>query len=162
MVGMAEIHVSTGPAQFTCLGLGSCIGLALLDPQAKVTGMIHIMLPAAFPDRPVDKVGKFADTGITELIDRLKKIGAVPSRLIAAYCGGAQVFQMGNGESKMDIGIRNAAAVQEILKKLNIKVVAQDVGGNSGRTMIYDSESGNITVRTVLGGERVLCTLKAS
>lgn len=160
VVGMSEIHVQKGPALFTCLGLGSCIGLAVYDPLAKVGGMVHIMLPESFPEKPIEKPGKFANTAVPALLEELERLGASPTKLIAAYAGGAQVFRFGAGkENRLDVGARNAAAVAEWVRKYGLKVVAQDVGGNVGRTVTMCTTSGDVKVRTVAGGERVICNV---
>lgn len=162
LVGMADIHVLKGPGLFTCLGLGSCIGFCALDPVTNIAGMVHVMLPEAFPDKPVDKQGKFADTGIPALIAALEKLGANRSRLVCAMAGGAQVFKFGASvSSKLDIGARNAEAVSEQVRKLGLRVIAKDVGGNSGRTVTLDSETGEVKVRTVSQQEKLLCKLRA-
>jgi chemotaxis protein CheD len=133
----------------------------LIDEQAGVSGMIHIMLPEAFKDKPVDKVGKFADTGIPAMIAQMEDLGANKSRMIAAYAGGAQVFKFGaEAASRLDVGARNGDAVATILKKLAIRVVAHDIGGSSGRTVIFSVAEGTFRVRTVQGGENVLCTFR--
>lgn len=161
LVGMAEIKVAKGNAIFTCLGLGSCIGLVMIDEQADVCGMVHIMLPEAFKDKPVDKPGKFADTGIPALIAELEKLGASKSRLIMAYAGGAQVFKFGaESSSRMDVGARNGEAVTRILKSMGAKILATDIGGSSGRTVIVNSEDGDVRVRTVHGGEKTICSIR--
>lgn len=163
MVGMADFHVAKGAASFTCLGLGSCIGLYALDPEAHVSGMVHIMLPEAFKDKPVEKPGKFADTGIPALLAALEKAGANPRKLVMAYAGGAQVFKTGPGTlPKMDVGARNSVAVTEILRKMGARVIATDTGGNSGRTMMACSATGQIKIRTVSGGEQPLCSLRSA
>ena len=55
-----------------------------------------------------------------------------------------------SGESDiMKIGLRNSQAVIENLKRLNIRLVASDIGGNHGRTIIFDSASGDLLVRTM-------------
>jgi len=163
LVGMADIHVSKGPAHYTCLGLGSCIGLAFYDPDSDVSGMIHIMLPESFKDREVDKIGKFADTGIPAMLEQMKALGANTRRLRCAYAGGAQVFKFGDATAnKLDVGARNAEAVAKILLSMRIPVKASDVGGGSGRTVVFTTDSGSITVRTVTTGEQPLCNLKAA
>ncbi len=163
LVGMSEIKVAKGPAIFTCLGLGSCIGLVAIDEQADVCGMIHIMLPEAFKDKPVDKPGKFADTGIPELLSQMEKLGASKSRMIMAYAGGAQVFKFGSdSSSRLDVGARNGDAVTKILKSLGARVLAYDIGGSSGRTVIVNAEDGEVKVRTVHSGEKTICSLKRS
>lgn len=160
LVGMAEIQILRGSGQLSCLGLGSCIGLSMLDPEAKVGGMVHIMLPEAYPGKPVEKPGKFADTGVIQLIRMMERAGANRNKLVVAYAGGAQVFSFGNGESRLDIGARNAAAVLVQLQALGMKSRAHDVGGNLGRTVTFSLETGQIRVRTVSQGEKLLCSLR--
>lgn len=161
LVGMCDIHVSKGLQHYCCLGLGSCIGLVAYDKLADVSGMVHIMLPEAFKDKPVEKPGKFADTGLEELLKQMTDLGAVNRRLVVGYAGGAQVFKIGaGGDSRMDVGARNSQAVNAILDKLGIKPIAIDIGGSSGRTVMIDQQSGIVKVRTIVGGEKVLCNLK--
>jgi len=161
LVGMAEIQTVKGAGQLTCLGLGSCIGLCGFDPMSKVAGMVHVMLPEAFAGKPVEKPGKFADTGVPALLDALKKAGADSSRLLFAMAGGAQVFKFGaSPESRLDIGSRNSVAVTRVLKEMGFRIVAHDTGGSNGRTVIFTVETGDFTVRTVTSGEKTLCNLK--
>ncbi len=161
LVGMADIQVIKGSGQLSCLGLGSCIGLCGLDPVANVAGMVHVMLPEAFQGKGEEKPGKFADTGVPALIEAMTKLGANQSRLVFAMAGGAQVFKFSaNAESKLDIGSRNAHAVQEKLRQLGLKLLAHDTGGNVGRTVSFTVETGIYTVRTVTSGEKTLCNLR--
>jgi len=162
-VGMAEIQVAKEGPLFVCLGLGSCIGLAAYDPVAKVAGMVHVMLPAAFADKAVDKPGKFADTGVPHLIEQMARLGASRSRILVAMAGGAQVFNFGSDSAgKLDIGRRNADAVEAQVQALGLRCLGKDVGGNQGRTMTFDSGSGLVKVRTVTSMERALCNLNGS
>lgn len=161
LCGIADIHVAKGPALYTCLGLGSCIGVAALDAAHAVSGMIHVMLPEAFPDRPVEKPGKFADTGLPAMIQLMAKLGADPRRIVVAYAGGAQVFKFGtSGPGKLDVGLRNSAAVADHVKRLGLRVIATEVGGSNGRTVTFDASTGEVKVRSVQGGEKVLAILK--
>lgn len=161
LVGMADIQVMKGPAFYNCLGLGSCIGLVLFDRANDITGMVHVMLPEAFASKPVDKLGKFADTGIKELMNQMVALGADTKRLVVAYAGGAQVFKFGaGGNNRMDVGARNCEAVANELRRIGLKPLAFDVGGSNGRTMTVDSATGIVKVRTVVTGERVLCNIK--
>lgn len=160
LVGMAEIYVLKASGTLQCLGLGSCIGLAVMDPSLKICGMVHIMLPEHFADKPVDKPGKFADTGIKALLEQMQREGADMRRLVMCYGGGAQVFKFGAGtEPKLDVGARNIVAVENHLRKLGAKVVGKDVGGTQGRTMLVNVETGEVRVRTVDSAERTLCQL---
>lgn len=159
-VGMAETEISNGVEPLVCLGLGSCIGLVAHDPVAGLSGMAHIMLPAAFPHKPVDKPSKFADTAVPDLIQRLLEQGANRTHLLFAYAGGAQVFKFGSQTGSLDVGIRNAEATARALKRHAAKIVASEVGGHSGRTMTFDPATGEVRIRTAQSGERVLCVLR--
>ena len=161
LVGMADIQILSGEGNLVCLGLGSCIGLLAYDSSSGVAGMAHIMLPESFKDKPVEKLGKFANTAFPELIKRMESAGAKPRSLVWAYAGGAQVFKYGAGNSSdtLDVGRRNTSAVEVELKKLGARIIASDTGGSSVRTMTFFSETGEVKVRTVQNGERVLCRL---
>lgn len=159
-VGMADMQVSKRPASFVCMGLGSCIGIAALDPVAQVGGMLHVMLPEAFPGRHEDKPGKFADTGVPAFIAKLERAGAQRARLKIALAGGSQMFKFGESSTpRLDIGERNATAVATALKTLGLKATAQDVGGTKGRTMTMNTETGEVRLRTITLEERRLCLL---
>ncbi len=156
-VGMTEIKIGRPGEVLSALGLGSCIGLAAYCRITKIGGMVHIMLPAAFAGLPVDKPGKFADTGVPALLDAMRRTGA-GSRLSFAYCGGAQIFA-GAEKFSLDIGAKNAKAVALMLEGVGADIQAFDVGGSEGRTMTFDLETGIVAVRSVRGGSRNLCVL---
>ena len=82
-VGMADLKVAHAPDSLTTLGLGSCIGLTLYDPVAKVGGLVHFMLPDSTKMKNNSNIAKFADTGIVELVRRMTEAGAAKSRLVA-------------------------------------------------------------------------------
>jgi len=162
MVSMAEIHVLKGQGQFSCLGLGSCIGLCMMDASSNVAGMAHVMLPETFPDRVGEKPGKFADTAIPELLAQLEKAGARRDKLVCAIAGGAQVFKFGGeGANRLEIGRRNAESVISHLKNYGMSPKGKEIGGTLGRTMTLCIETGVVMVRTVTQGERTLCSLRA-
>ncbi len=159
-VGMADMKVAKGSETFVCIGLGSCIGVAALDPVAKVGGMLHVMLPEAFGGDCAENPAKFADTGVPAFVERLEAAGARRSRLRVALAGGAQVFQFGDDNGgRLQIGVRNAMAVTKMLAKLGLKAVAQDVGGTKGRTLILSLETGEVRLRALKQEERSLCSL---
>ena len=162
VIGMAELEVLKGDGVFSCIGLGSCIGLFMLDPVSNVAGMVHVMLPEAFADKPVDRPGKFANTGVPELLSQMEKAGASKNRIIAAMAGGACVFKFATDDtrSRFDIGARNTVAVTAALKKLGIPLKAQDTGGNLGRSVTAVLESGHVRVRTITESERLLINLR--
>ncbi len=153
-VGMADYKVGKAPSTLISYGLGSCIGVSLYDPQLKVGGLLHIMLPDSTQARASDNPAKFADTGLPLMLEDVLKLGASRSRLVAKIAGGAQMFAFANATDIMRVGARNAAAITELLQKMNIRLIAQDVGGTYGRTVSIDLNTGMYTVKTIAKGEK--------
>ena len=132
-VRMGQIAVSSTRGDvLLSVGLGSCIGLALVDQRRGVAGLAHVMLPEAIADG--GPAGKFADLAVPELITRMTAIGASRPLLKAVLVGGAQMFALG-GSAGMDIGRRNDTAVRALLAAERIPVAASATGGSKGRTI---------------------------
>ncbi len=155
-VGMADLNVCAAPDAITTLGLGSCIGIAIRDPITKIGGLAHIMLPDSKQIKNNSNLYKFADTGIDELIRLLLLKGASRQRLVAKIAGGAQMFAFQNKSDLVRVGERNAEACVEILKRLNIPLLAQDTGLNYGRTVVFYPETGDYKIKAVGKEETVI------
>ena len=153
-VGMADYKVGRAPDTLISYGLGSCIGISLYDPQTKIGGLLHIMLPDSNQSRANENRAKFADTGIPDMLEELIRMGAAKSRLVAKLAGGSQMFAFANASDIMRVGLRNASASKEILKKLSIPIVGEDTGGNYGRTVQIDLSTGVYKVQTIDKGEK--------
>lgn len=148
-IGMAELQAIASPNIITTLGLGSCVGIALYDQISKIGGMAHIMLPYAMEIRDNINEAKFADTGISMLIEEIKKLGGNQARLVAKIAGGAQMFTISQTNDIMRVGFRNVNATKEVLQKMKIPILAEDTGGNMGRTIEFYAETGKLLVKTI-------------
>jgi chemotaxis protein CheD len=132
-VRMGEIAVSKSSGDLlVSLGLGSCIGLALVDQRRGIAGLAHIMLPEAIGDG--GPAGKFADLAVPELVARTVALGTARTSLKAVLVGGAQMFALGGGGS-LDIGVRNEAAVRGLLAAERIPIAGAATRGSKGRTI---------------------------
>jgi chemotaxis protein CheD len=155
-VRMGEIAVTQSPAEtLVTIGLGSCIGLALVDQSKAIAGLAHIMLPEAIGSG--GPPGKFADVAVPELIARTVALGAARRSLQAIVVGGAQMFSL-NGGGSLDIGMRNEKAVRWLLSEARIPVIASATGGSRGRTVrvfpggaIVAKEAGGVQVELLAG-----------
>ncbi|HBC91365.1 MAG TPA: chemotaxis protein CheD [Pelotomaculum sp.] len=146
-VGIAELKVAGHPDRLITFSLGSCVGVSLYDPFTRVGGLIHIMLPDSTQFNNVTKPAKFADLGIPLLFSEIRRYGARSANLQAKLAGGAQMFSGSNDKFELNIGGRNAMMARQTLKKLGIKILAEELGGNRGRTMILDTVSGQVFIR---------------
>lgn len=152
-VGIAQMDVVKSPDTIRTSGLGSCVGVVLYDEVKKVAGLVHVMLPDSSLNRTETiNAAKFADTGIQALIDMLLLEGVQKFRIKAKIAGGAQMFKFASDNDTMRIGPRNVEAVKKELKKYGIPIVAEDTGGNSGRTIEFDPSTSKLMIRTVNQG----------
>lgn len=156
IVGVADMKVSnqTGDTIVTD-SLGSCIGVAIYDSQAKVGGILHYMLPDSAIDGEKAKNNPFlfADTGIPELLNHVYALGAEKSRIRVFAAGGAEIMEQ---EGIFNLGRQNYSALMQILNKHHIPIWKQAVGGYSNRTVKLEIASGNIYLNTSGLGEVTL------
>ena len=155
-VGMADLNICKTPDVLTTLGLGSCVGICLVDPVTKIAGLAHIMLPDSTQIKNNENIAKFADTATVKLIDDMVKLGASRSRLVAKIAGGAQMFGFQSQNNLMKIGERNVAASKEMLQRLNIPLLAEDTGKNYGRTIEFYPENGQLLIKTIGKENRII------
>lgn len=155
-VGMADLKVCKSPNGITTLGLGSCVGIALRDPNTKIGGLAHIMLPDSTAIRNNTNIPKFADTGIEELVKQVVAAGAGRNKLVAKIAGGAQMFAFQNKSDLVRVGERNVEAVKKKLQQLKIPILAEDTGKSYGRTVVFYPETGDFIIRSVGKSEIVI------
>ena len=148
-VGIAEYEVATDGALLTTSGLGSCVGVALYDSESGVAGLAHVMMPAA-AEIDGGNAAKFADTGTELLVEEVERAGADRARLAAKIAGGSDMLDFSDDGD--GIGERNALAVRETLEAHGIPVVAADVGGDHGRSLRFESRSGDLEVKSANEG----------
>ncbi|EHQ91596.1 chemotaxis protein CheD [Desulfosporosinus youngiae] len=154
-VGMADFKTAASPDLLLTAGLGSCIGICIHDPFLKVGGMAHIMLPTANGSMGGNPA-KYADTALELLLKAIIGMGANKTRLKAKMAGGAQMFSFPGKPPVLKIGDRNAEAVEQELKRYGIPLLAADVGGSFGRTIHFDVGTGELRIRTINHGEKVV------
>lgn len=150
-IGISDLNVASPPDVLATYALGSCIGICLLDKSRNIGGLAHIMLPdSREATKSSDNLRRYADTGIAELVDMMKKRGASTANMTAKIAGGAQMF-----ETKLqtfNIGERNIAAVRKTLAAYRIRIIAEDVGLNYGRTVFFDVGTGVMQVKSITKG----------
>jgi len=149
-VGIADLHVATdAKSEIVTYALGSCLGITMYDPVAKVGGLVHVMLP----DSGIDKgkaerqPGMFVDTGVPTLLKQMTDKGASRARLRIAVAGGAA--QRTKGTDHFQIGERNVKAFEALLASQGLRTIAADTGGsNLARTMTISIETGTVEIRS--------------
>lgn len=148
-VGIADLNTVEAPGKIITVGLGSCIGIAIYDRIKRIGGLAHIMLPDSTQFSNVTNPMKFADLAIPMLVEKMEKMGSSKRNMKAKIAGGASMFNFSDKNMITDIGSRNGIAVKVALEKAGIPLIAEDIGGNKGRTVTLDADTGAFQIRIV-------------
>lgn len=148
VVDIADLKVSKDPNDvIITYSLGSCIGVTIYDPEVKVAGMIHYMLPESSlsPEKAKNNPAMFADSGVPRLFRAAYELGAVKKRLIVKVAGGSQLL---DDNGTFNIGKRNYVMLRKIFWKNGVLIDSEDVGGSISRTLRLKVGSGEVLMKT--------------
>ena len=156
-ISIAKMTVAKSPDILVARSLGSCVGVALYDPVVKIGAMAHVMLPdSTLTKRKNYSPAKFADTAVPAMIDKMIIMGAARNRIVAKIAGGAKMFNSVGNNSSMNVGSRTVDATKNTLEKNDIRLVAEDVKKNYGRTVEFNLENGIIKIKSLGKGVKTI------
>jgi chemotaxis protein CheD len=154
VVAVGDMKIGQQADMLVTHALGSCLGLVVYDPAARVGGLLHAMLPLSKinPQKAEANPYMFVDTGVPSLFKALYGIGGQKNRMVikAVGCGNP----LGKNEM-FKIGERNYTVLKKLLWKNNVLLEKEDVGGTSSRTVHFDVATGQ-TVISSNGSKREL------
>lgn len=142
IVGMADLKVGKQPDSLTT-NLGSCIGVCMYSDRHQAGGLLHLMLDYAGDavNKPGFKPAKYADTGISALLQELRTAyGLHPRDLRAKIFGGGKILK----DIVRNIGLDNENAVRKILREYGIPIIAAKTGGEKGYRIRFDLNNGKV------------------
>jgi len=113
-----------------------------------VAGLAHIVLPESSSNSNIKTPGKFADTAVPMLLAEMARLGALKSRLIVKLVGGARMIQSLGFDPIFEMGARNLEMTRKALAAEGIRIAATDTGGNLGRSLWLDVNSGKLLTKT--------------
>jgi len=165
-----HLFVSGTPCRVSTI-LGSCVSVALFDPVAQVGGLNHFLLPQG-PEHTAPSA-RFGMVAVPWLIEALLAAGAQRRALQAKVFGGACVLRAfrssepspqangGAGSASLgsislpalraggSLGQKNVQVAKALLKAEGIPIVAEDVDGERGRKLIFQTHDGAAWVRSL-------------
>jgi chemotaxis protein CheD len=148
-VGLGEFIVSRDPQDvLVAYGLGSCVGVGMYDPVARVAGLLHAVLPQRNSGAGLLSA-KYVDSGLAQMLQEMNAAGAGRERLIVRMAGGANMLTVSDLQKAFNIGERNITAATATFAALRLTCHAQAVGGNAGRTLRVYVVDGRMTVRVI-------------
>ncbi len=127
--------------------LGSCVSVCLYDETAWITGMNHFMLPGKIDinNLLLDEDARYGFHSMEVLINEMIKQGAKKSRLKAKLFGGGKVLK--NDLKK--VSENNIEFAEAFLHMENIPIVAQDVGKDYGRKLLFFTDDFSVYQRRI-------------
>jgi chemotaxis protein CheD len=155
IIKIADLQVAREPAILTTHGLGSCLAIMLYDPEVKTGGMAHVMLPSPELSRQKIKPAKYPQTAIELMVQQMEVMGCQRFRIRAKLAGGATMFAgllSNHRDGGASIGQRNAQEAKQALQTLNIHIMAEDIGGDYGRSVEFILSTGTVLIRSFKAG----------
>lgn len=136
-IRMGEMAVSRNTREvFSVVGLGSCVAVILIAPVQRTAAIAHVVLPESrMTGGREAPPGKFADTAVPEMLDRLRPLKVTPEDTYAILVGGATMFGHTHSSKLANVGMRNITAARAQLAARGIGIASEDVGGTIGRSV---------------------------
>lgn len=122
--------------------LGSCVSVCIWDSKLGYGGMNHYIHPKPFDN---EQTARFGSVSIPYLIKSMLELGCSKHDLKCHIVGGAQNYQYGS----VIVGKENIKIAESIMKKHYIDIVTFDTGGELGRKVVFDTETGEIIIYKV-------------
>ena len=142
-----EYHVTRRKCEIATL-LGKLCRSVTLKHKHKPSGAMNHFLLSASAEPQQDK-GRYGDLATKTIIWLMQKIDSDLSNLQAGIYGGAAVVShLSNGKSG-DIGKKNIEIARSILRTHRIKIIEEEIGGNHGRRIYFNTETGKVTTKII-------------
>jgi chemotaxis protein CheD len=156
LVRVADLRIGVADDVLVTVGLGSCVAILLHDPTARVGGLAHTLLPSPALARADGNPAKFPQSAVPRLLQLMEADGARVERITARLAGGASMFAALAPPGTVQMGERNLLAARQALQAHGVPLVAEEVGGDFGRTVRLRVGDGRVEVSTVAHGTRHL------
>jgi chemotaxis protein CheD len=145
-IHIGALHASRKPTVVYTL-LGSCVGVCLYDPVARIGGMNHILLPGRADLKHFDASARYGINAMELLINKILRLGGNRDRLLAKAFGGAHILPAISPEN--GTGRKNIEFVLEFLKMEKIHLVSHDFGGRKARQIYFYTDTGEVLLKRV-------------
>jgi chemotaxis protein CheD len=156
LVRVADLRTGRADDVLVTVGLGSCVAIMLHDPEARIGGLAHVLLPSPSLTRADGNPAKFPQSAVPRLLELMVADGARPERVTGRLAGGASMFATLAPPGTIQMGERNLVAARQALSHNGVRLIGEAVGGDFGRTVRLRVRDGTVEVRTVAHGVKHL------
>ena len=142
-----EFHLARAPSLLRTV-LGSCVGVTFWNERLGLGALCHGVLPVCPPGVQNTEGYRYVDFAIRNLIRQMENLGALRSEVQVKVFGGADVLPVHASKSrKKTVGYQNWHMAMEVLRIESLRVNASDVGGEAGRTIQFNTWTGEVLLR---------------
>ncbi len=149
-VAAGEVCVARKPMVLETV-LGSCVSAVVWSRRLKIGGICHGALPQCPPNMLRDRGPKpclrYVDYSIRYLAHEVCKLGASPRELEVKLFGGADVLPITPSRAAGSVGQQNCTTALHTLEEENFRLITSDLGGNQGRVIYFNTETGEVLLR---------------
>lgn len=140
-----QLYVAVRPSIIQTV-LGSCVAVCLYDARMQISGMNHYLLPLWNNEGLASP--KYGNIAIIKLIEAMEAVGCQRKDMIAKIFGGASPNNF-DASKNILVGEKNIQIAHNILHETRIKITASDLGGNRGRKLSLESNTGRVIMKYV-------------
>jgi chemotaxis protein CheD len=141
-----ELFTAERPTLITTV-LGSCVAITMFVERLGVGSICHAMLPRNPPSNAIDTF-RYVDSSILYMIEDLGAAGVKRNEIEVKLLGGADVLDRVEG-SPASVGQQNIKEAMDIIRKEKLELAACDVGGESGRKIVFYAHTGRVLLKRI-------------
>jgi len=120
--------------------LGSCVAVCLFDKKNRFGGMTQFQFPHVADEKMATP--RYGNVATLSLLRMMVEEGSKLKNLEAQLFGGAH-----NPEVSPDnVGKDNIAAARRVLAKKRVRIVSEDVGGEKGRKLVFNTSTNEVAL----------------
>ena len=147
-----ELIMSEKPVMITTV-LGSCISVTMFHSGTGAAAICHGMLP----NGGTSESFKYVDQVLRYMVLYFHHLDISRKELQVKIFGGADMFNSGKpGIRNLTVGWQNISVASRYLKECGLVPTASDVGGQMGRKLIFNTDTGVVYIKKLNDQDRVL------
>jgi chemotaxis protein CheD len=138
-----ELYIGKEPAVVSTI-LGSCVSITMFSAKLGAGGICHALLPRKFAFRKRRHDFHYVDKSVLYMLGEFKKMGAEANEIEVKIFGGAGIA---GASYRKSVGKANVEMAFNTVKDYDLKVVTWNLGGTSGRKIIFFTHTGRVLLR---------------
>jgi chemotaxis protein CheD len=152
-----EIFISDKPTAVKTV-LGSCISVTMFNARLHLGAICHGLLPECNEMNGCNcacvEEFRYVDCSIRKMLEQLHSLGILNGEIEVKMFGGADMFKtVRDRPNPINVGEQNIKAALKVMGDSNLRLAASDIGGSSGRQIIFIPNTGEVFLKRLRRNE---------